>query len=112
MTTAPERQAPVVDLPAESPRLEEAQGQEEQRHPLDRDRQRPGDAGQPRLPGRGERKRTEHEGHHPRVVVPPAGEVDGEERVPADEGRREGGSAESPRGEEDERHHRDRGKAR
>ena len=38
----------------------------------------------------------------------PSGEVDGEERVPADEGSGEGGSGE-PRGEEDERHHRDRG---
>ena len=98
----------MVEAPPRLPRLEQAQGQEEQRHPLDHDRRRPGEAREERPAGRGERERPEHEGHHPRVVVAAPGEVDRQEGVPADERGRERG----PRGEacrqENEHDHRRR----
>ena len=49
----------------------------------------PGHAGERGRPAAREGQRTEHEGHHERVVVTAAGEVNGEERVPADERRGE-----------------------
>ena len=50
----------------------------------------------------GERKRAQDEGDHPDVVVPTPGEVEGEHRIPADEGGRERGHRGGERREADQ----------
>src|SRR5436190_23367631 len=85
-----EREPEVADLSSLPPCLQGAKGKEDERDPLDRDRAHPCRAGPLPVPGRPECQGAEDERHHPRVVVPAAGKVDGEERIPADKGRGEG----------------------
>ena len=112
ITTAAGGEAPVVDPAGRSsgPRGSRS-GRKSSGHPLDRDRKRPRHAGE-HGPARGrQRERGEDEGHHPGVVVAPSRKVDGEQRVPADEGRGERRAAREPCGEQDERDHGRRGQA-
>ncbi len=88
-----EREAEVPDRSTRGTRLERTQHEEDGRDPLDRDRRHPGHAGELAPAGRGQGQRTEHEGHHERVVVPTAREVNSQERVPADERGGEGAAA-------------------
>jgi hypothetical protein len=103
-----ECEAQMADGATGGARLERAQHEEDRRHPFQRDRQRPRDACEIRLPSRGQRERAQHEDHHQRVVVPSAGEVNGEERVPADERGGQRGPAAEPRRQPDERQHAER----
>ena len=59
------------------------------RHPLHRDRERPRDAGEGRTVAHRQRDAQRGEPADERVVVPAAGEVDREHRVPGDERHRE-----------------------
>ncbi len=96
----------MPDRSTRGARLERTQHEEDGRDPLDRNRRHPGHAGELAPACCGQRQRTEHEGHHERVVVPAAGEVNGQERVPADERRSEGAAAGEERGEHGQRDHR------
>jgi hypothetical protein len=73
--------------------LERAQGEQHQRHPLDRGSEHPRGAGSLPPPGSARYQRGGDERADPGVVVSTAREVDGEHRVPADERRREGSGA-------------------
>ena len=101
----------MVDPPAGLPGLEVPQRQEEQRHPLDCDRKRPRHAGEHGPARCRKRERGEDEDHHPGVVVAPSRKVNGEQRIPADECRRERRAARKPCSKQDEGNHGRRGQA-
>ena len=78
----------MVDAPAGCAGLERTQRQQEQRHPLHEYGESPGDACTSGRAAVAERQCDGHERDHERIVVTTAGEVNGDNRVPADEGRR------------------------
>jgi len=102
------RERDVVEPPSLRARLQATQRQEEQRHPLDEDGQRPGDTGPARPAAVAERERRRHERDHQRVVVAAAREVDGNDGVPADDrGSERSTACNEPRGEEHTQRRRD-----
>ena len=84
--------ADSADRPAPSTRAERSEHEEDERHPLDEDREHPGGSRELVPTGHGEGDRRRGEPSHERVVVPAAGEVHGENGVPADERDRERGA--------------------
>ena len=90
--------------------LEDAQRQQQERDPLDEDRDRPGGAGE-LLPAPGpERQRPGHERGHPGVVVTPAGRMQGDDRVPPDEHHRGRTIGRHARGRQRGQQHGERGR--
>ena len=71
-------QAAVAGAPPACPVLDRPQGEEEERDPLDEDRERPERPGALEAPGGRERQRGKDERADPRVVVAAAGEMHGE----------------------------------
>ncbi len=90
--------------------LERAEREEEEGYPLHGGGQGPRSSGERAASGSRKRERAEHERHHESVVVAAAREVDGEQGVPANEGGGVSRAGPEPRGEQDERDHRRRGK--
>ena len=80
----------MTDAATGCARLERAQRQQEQRHPLDENGERPRRAGSLHALSLAERERRRDERHHQRVVVAATCEVHRDQRVPADERSGEG----------------------
>ena len=74
-------------------RLERAQRQQHERNPFHEDAQRPADARELSPAGGAGGKRADDEQREQRIVVPAAREMDGEQRVPADEHECKSGAA-------------------
>ncbi len=86
-------------------RSEQLEGQEGQGDPLERSRERPTGPCRSRATATRQHDGTERRDHHPNIVVAATGEVDREERIPADRGGGERGTRRETRGEHDQSEH-------